>query len=84
MLHVTGRMEVVFTGKDALTLLQEWVREYHPAVLFAGATEASGLSLLADRIPADGSSLIYVCRNRACALPVSSLEEAKLLANEMV
>jgi uncharacterized protein YyaL (SSP411 family) len=76
MLFATGRKEVVFAGASALSLAGEWLQEYHPSVLIAGAVSESGLSLLAERIPAAGKTLIYVCWNRTCSLPVDNLPAA--------
>ena len=82
MLFTTGRREVVFAGSAALNLAGEWLQTYHPSVLIAGAVSDSRLSLLSERIPEAGKTLIYVCRNRTCSLPVDNVMEAVKLAEE--
>jgi len=49
---------------------------YQPESLIAGATNSSDLSLIAGRFPEDESTLIYVCHNRVCNLPVMEVSEA--------
>jgi uncharacterized protein YyaL (SSP411 family) len=82
LLNQKGRNEVVFAGKNSIGYLQEWMQEYHPSVLLAGAEEKSGLSLLKGRIPENEDTLIYVCRNRVCELPVNNADMARKLIQE--
>jgi uncharacterized protein YyaL (SSP411 family) len=65
--------EVVFTGKAAQNLRQEFDRLYLYA-LVAGSENPSDMPLLKQRVTQE--SLIYVCRNNVCKLPVKTLEEA--------
>lgn len=67
--------EVVFTGNGALKLRQEFDRTFSYA-LIAGSELESTLSLLKNRV-VKGESLIYVCRNRVCKLPVKTIDEAR-------
>ncbi|MCF6341266.1 MAG: thioredoxin domain-containing protein [Bacteroidales bacterium] len=66
--------EVVFTGKEAENLRKAFDRNFVEA-LVAGSTNESSLPLLDKRI-VKNESLIYVCRNRVCKLPVKSVAEA--------
>jgi len=69
--------EVVFAGKNALKLNLEFERNYTTA-LVAGSLGKSETPLLKDRfIP--GKTLIYVCENKTCKLPVKTVKEALLL-----
>lgn len=79
MLLDTGRNEIVFAGEGSKELLHQWMKEYHPESLVAGAEKSSNLSLVVGRIPDVGPADIYVCRNRACSLPVKSVQEAAKL-----
>lgn len=76
MMLESGTAEVVFAGPAAIRHLEEWMQGYHPAVIVAGAAKPLSLELLVDRIPTDEKTLIYVCRNGACQLPVSNVKEA--------
>ena len=71
---VYQKPEVVFTGKDAIKLRQEFDSNFL-YVLVAGSKRQSKLPLLKNRIK-DGQSLIYVCQNRVCKLPASTVKEA--------
>ncbi|MCW5912665.1 MAG: thioredoxin domain-containing protein [Cyclobacteriaceae bacterium] len=67
--------EVIIAGSDALTLREELHRHYLPFTLTAGSTVESILPLLENRLPETGT-LIYVCRNKTCRLPVTTVPEA--------
>ncbi len=66
--------EVVFTGTEAESLRTTFDKNFVYA-LVAGSKTASDLPLLSGRV-VPGQSLIYVCRNRVCKLPVKSVGEA--------
>jgi uncharacterized protein YyaL (SSP411 family) len=76
-LKINGNIpEVVIVGENAEVLRRELSGRIHRAAYFAGSTVAeSELLLLRDRYVA-GKTLIYVCRNSVCQLPVSTVEEA--------
>jgi uncharacterized protein YyaL (SSP411 family) len=66
--------EVVFTGENALELRSELEKNYLP-VLVAGSKGSENLPLLKNRL-IKGKTLIYVCENQSCKLPVATVEEA--------
>jgi uncharacterized protein YyaL (SSP411 family) len=66
--------EVVITGPNALKMRKELGVNYLPEIL-AGSTAPSDMSLLQDRF-INGKDLIYVCENKVCKLPVSSVSKA--------
>ena len=66
--------EVVITGPDALRVRAGFHTRSVPNCLFAGATHASDLPLMHDRIGPD--TRIFVCVDQTCQLPVTSTEEA--------
>jgi len=74
--------EVVFVGKDALNFRKEFAKNYIPNVIIAGSDSEnkSDLPLLENRWN-DGETLIYVCQNKACKLPVKTIKEALELIN---
>ena len=62
--------EVAITGKDAFTKLSELNSVYIPDKIIAGSIGESALPLLTNRYIED-KTLIYVCVNNTCKLPVS-------------
>jgi hypothetical protein len=70
--------ELVIIGKDAKQVLQQILPNYLPNVLITASTTDSELPLFKDRF-VDGKTLLYVCKNKACLLPVESVEEAMKL-----
>tara|TARA_Y100000782_G_scaffold115487_1_gene159073 strand:+ start:5129 stop:7243 length:2115 start_codon:yes stop_codon:yes gene_type:complete len=67
--------EVVFTGEKSVDQLHSFTQHYIPNALLAGSKTPSTLALLQNRV-VNGKSLIYVCQNKACKLPVETVEEA--------
>jgi uncharacterized protein YyaL (SSP411 family) len=66
--------EVVFTGKEAVKMRMEFDKVFVYA-LVAGNENKSKMPLLENRV-LENESLIYVCRNRVCKLPVTSVKVA--------
>lgn len=64
--------EVVIAGSEALTLRTELHQHYLPFTITAGSTGESTLPLLENRLPKSGT-LIYVCRDKTCQLPVDNV-----------
>lgn len=67
-----GTNEVAITGKDALTKNLELQKAYLPQSIFMGSVAEENLTLLEGKY-AEGKTLIYVCTNRTCKLPVSEV-----------
>jgi uncharacterized protein YyaL (SSP411 family) len=67
--------EIAITGPKAEAFRQQLSRHFLPHDVLTGALEASELPLLEGR-NGDATTTIYVCRNRACQLPVHSVPEA--------
>ena len=77
--YVKPFREIVVTGNEALTKRKELQSSYLPNALFAGGTKDSKLPLMEYRF-VEGQTLIYVCENRVCKLPVQDVGAAlKLL-----
>ena len=72
---VSPPYEVVIVGKDADQRRREFDEHFLPNVILAGSVEGSALPLLHDRL-AKGMTLIYVCQNGTCQLPVEKVEDA--------
>ena len=66
--------EVAIMGSDALQKNSEMQKSYLPNSLFMGGMEEN-LPLLENKLPGRGT-LIYVCTNKTCRLPVSDVSKA--------
>jgi uncharacterized protein YyaL (SSP411 family) len=67
--------EVAIAGEKAKELFTKMNEAYLPNTLFVYGNESSDLPLLKGRFVND-KTLIYVCENNACKLPVESIPEA--------
>ncbi len=83
MLSMTDdHYEVVVNGENAKEISREFHNEYLPNCIFSFSENESNLSLLKNRFM-EGKTLIYVCQNNVCMLPVEKVSEAmKLIENE--
>ncbi len=76
MLHHQLRFtEVAITGKLAITFRDKINKEYLPNMVILGAENASELDLLKEKFAID-RTLVYVCENKTCLRPFSSVGEA--------
>lgn len=66
--------EVAVMGSDALQKSQELQQHYLPTSLFMGGIQEN-LPLLENKLVA-GKTMIYVCRNKVCKLPLQEVEKA--------
>lgn len=67
--------EIAIVGPDADRFRAEIDAEFYPNKVLCGTTEKSSLPLLQQRGAVDGKTTVYVCYNRACQLPVTSVAE---------
>ena len=67
--------EVAIVGADAEKKRKELSLYFIPNKIVAGSKTANALPLLQDRY-VDGRTLIYVCENKVCKLPLEKVEEA--------
>lgn len=70
-----GHFEVAIVGAEAGKKLKEWHQYFYPNVLLLGGEEESDLPLLRDKWQED-YTIIYVCKEKVCRLPVESVPEA--------
>ncbi len=75
MYHMYPFYEVVITGEEAANFGRRLRSEYGPDRIVLGATDKSTIPLFENRF-FDGQTTIFVCVNRACQMPVNSVEEA--------
>jgi hypothetical protein len=81
MLNLTGNhFEVAIVGENAIDLLKELQKNYLPHVVFCAGTTENDLPLLQNRF-VSGKTLIYICQNNSCQLPVKTAEEALKLVH---
>lgn len=66
--------EVAIMGDKAMEKNEMMQREYLPTALFMGGKEEN-LPLLENKL-SDNTTLIYVCRNKTCKLPVAEVPAA--------
>ena len=67
--------EVAIVGANAMQRTKELNEHYIPNILIANSTKSGDLPLVKDRF-LESETLIYVCVNNSCKLPVSSIDEA--------
>ena len=70
-----GTYEVAVMGSEAQTRNRELQKKYLPDCLFMGSTNEENLPLLQDKLQAN-KTMIYVCTNATCKLPVESVAKA--------
>ena len=73
--HVQPFYEVAISGKNANQLRNELSKNYIPNKMYSGSTEDSKLPLLEYRFNKE-ETLIYVCVNKACKMPVDNVKDA--------
>jgi uncharacterized protein YyaL (SSP411 family) len=64
-----GTNEIAIVGKDALKKSRDLQKNYLPHSVFMGSEYEENLPLLKNKY-SEGATLIYVCTNRTCKLPV--------------
>ncbi len=70
-----GTNEVAIIGKDALQKNLELQKNYLPGCINMGSTNEENLPLLENKKQED-KTLIYVCKNRTCKMPVEDVGKA--------
>ena len=71
--------EVAIVGVNASNKRDEMVQHYIPNAILLGGEDEGSLELLKDKLQ-DGETMIYVCRNKVCKLPVTeSLKAISML-----
>jgi uncharacterized protein YyaL (SSP411 family) len=69
--------EVAILGDNHLEVRKELDKHYLPNVFLSGGTSEGSLELLKYKL-VEGQTTIYVCREKACQLPVVSVDAALL------
>ncbi len=74
-LHLNDFYEVAVVGVDFENKRAELTSAYLPNILLMGGKDEGSLELLKNK-KVEGSTLIYVCYNKSCRLPVKEVEAA--------
>jgi uncharacterized protein len=78
--HVRPTAEIAISGKNCEQFRKQIDKIYHPNKILTGTISESSLPLLQDRKAIGEKTMIYVCYNKTCKLPVDNAEAAvKLL-----
>lgn len=75
MLLINEPFEVAITGKNAHQIRHEFDQHYLPFKLIYGSKKKSELELLEGKF-IKGQTTIFVCRNKSCKSPTTSVPEA--------
>ncbi len=76
MLNYTEQFyEVAIVGTEVLNKISELNKTYIPNMIIAASLKNETLPLLENRF-VENKTLIYVCENKACKLPVATIKEA--------
>jgi len=75
ILQVLPPIEIAIVGKEWKEKLKQFQKKFLPNVIYSGGDQEGHLSLLENKL-VEGKTLIYVCKNKSCRLPVEDVEEA--------
>jgi len=67
--------EIAVLGNTSLAISHSLASKYIPNAIFLGGRTEGSLPLLKDKLVA-GKTMIYICQNKLCKLPVTTLSEA--------
>jgi len=74
-MNVIDPFEVAIVGKNYDTIRKEMVKEFLPSTLVLGGKEEGTLALLKGKL-ISGKTMVYVCVNKTCQLPVEDTKKA--------
>jgi uncharacterized protein len=75
LLQIYSPNEVAIIGNEWKEKLKFLQKNYLPNVIYSGGENEGTLSLLEDKLM-EGKTMIYVCKNKTCGLPVQQAEQA--------
>ena len=73
--QIFGAIENAIVGKSWKEKLSQFHKKYLPNVIYLGGANKSTLSLLENK-SVEGKTMIYICKNKSCDLPVDTAAEA--------
>jgi uncharacterized protein len=75
LLEVYPATEIAIVGKDWKEMLVQFQKDYLPNAIYSGGEIEGTLPLLENKL-AEGRTMIYVCKNKSCNLPVENVAHA--------
>ena len=75
ILQIKSPYEVAILGSGWKQKLSEFHKHYLPNTIYLGGTKEGNLTLLQNKL-VEGKTIIYVCENKTCQLPVETAEAA--------
>ncbi len=78
--HINAPYEIAIVGPQSSKLRKEMSSNYIGNSILLGTEKDENLDLLKNKYIDDDITMIYVCQNRACKLPVETVAEALKLA----
>ncbi len=72
----TPTAEISIVGPDVAAVTQQFVKRFLPNKVVMGTTDGSDMPLMKGKSAMNGETTIYVCYNKTCKLPVTSVEKA--------
>ncbi|PWJ42271.1 hypothetical protein BC781_103523 [Sediminitomix flava] len=75
-LQMKPTTEIVIVGKKYQKVANAFSSQYAPFNIILATEEKSDLPLFQNRSAKEGETTIYICQNKACKIPVHSVEEA--------
>ena len=78
LFQVYSIYEIAIVGENYKEKLIEFQKSYHPDLLYSGGDGGNmNIPLLSDKLVA-GKTMIYVCKNKTCGMPVQDVADALL------
>jgi uncharacterized protein YyaL (SSP411 family) len=74
---VIGLNEIVIVGQDAFSMVKELQKFYIPGAIWFAAVHEEKNNLLTRNREVQGATMIYVCKDMQCKMPVETIEEFK-------
>jgi uncharacterized protein YyaL (SSP411 family) len=74
--YVYPYYEVAIVGDDSHTKRVEFLKKFHPNILLLGGKDEGTLELLQQKL-VQGKTMIYVCEDKNCKLPVDNVKSAE-------
>ncbi|MGN6532486.1 MAG: hypothetical protein ACTHK0_12155, partial [Ginsengibacter sp.] len=75
LMQVYPTIEIAIPGKDWKEKLSSLQKNYLPNTIYCGGEDEGTLSLLQNKT-VKGKTMIYVCKNKSCQLPVEKVPDA--------
>ena len=80
----TPTAEIAIVGEACLDRRKEFDKNYLPNKILSGKVKSSSLPMLENRESKDEKTMIYVCFDKTCKMPVESFVEAERVLNSSI